>query len=529
MLFTLAILLRFPLRLFLLTVALLILFIFNSLGQRPVKYEMRGVWVASVVNLDFPSRKDLSAEEQQAEFIRLLDRHQKTGINAVFVQVRPSGDALYPSFGVPFSEWLTGKQGDLPRPYYDPLQFMIQEAHRRGMEFHAWFNPFRAVFNNRTELSQTHIFRRRPEWFVRYGAQRMFDPGIPEARNYVIKSILEVVMQYDIDGVHLDDYFYPYPKPNAGAFPDDSTYRRYRLDSAQQLADWRRSNTNRFMRNLSNGIKEIKPWVKVGVSPFGVWRNQSDDPNGSPTRAGITTYDVLYADVRKWLQNGWLDYVVPQLYFSVGHRLAPYEKLLDWWGENAFGKHVYSGQSVFKIQNSGDSAWNAPSEMPEHLRLSRQSEKVQGDVFFRSKILDQNPAGFRDSLMQRFYLHRAFPPPMPWLDVSPPQPPEAFELTGYRKGILLEWQNPNPTAPTSESDQVRFVLVYRFLKGEEVDIRDVRHLRYVLDGRRTQFVDKAVTFKEKYIYVITFMDRLSNESAPSLPLYIKYRKKYRKR
>lgn len=512
-----------------LTLVLPVIFIFDSFAQHSRKYEMRGVWIASVVNLDFPSRKDLSAEEQQAEFVQLLDRHQAAGINAVFVQVRPSGDALYPSFGVPFSEWLTGEQGSLPRPYYDPLQFMIQEAHRRGIEFHAWFNPFRAVFNNRTKLSPTHIFHRQPAWFVRYGAQRMFDPGIPEARNYVIRSILEVVMQYDIDGVHLDDYFYPYPQHSAGAFPDDSTYLLYRREAKQTRANWRRSNTDQFVRQLATGIKKLKPWVKIGVSPFGVWRNQSDDPNGSPTRAGITTYDVLYADVRKWLQKGWLDYVVPQLYFSVGHTLAPYEKLLAWWGENSFGKHVYTGQSVFKIQNSGDSAWNAPSEMPEHIRRSRQAENVQGDVFFHSRILDENPGGFRDSLKERFYAQRAFPPPMPWLDVRPPQPPEQFELTGYRKGILLEWQNPNPTAPTAASDQVRFVLVYRFVKGEEINIRDMRHLRYVLDGQRTQFVDRAVVFKEKYIYVITFMDRLSNESAPSLPLYIKYRKKYRKR
>lgn len=505
------------------------LFLCAVKGQTPPKYEMRGLWVASVVNLDFPSRKDLDTQSQQKEFVELLERHQKTGINAVFVQVRPSGDALYPSLGAPFSEWLVGEQGRRPEPFYDPLAFMIAETHRRGMEFHAWFNPFRAVFNNRTKLSQDHIVNQRPEWVVRYGAQRIFDPGIPEVREFVVRSILEVVMRYDIDGVHLDDYFYPYPKPDAGDFADQNSFMTYARDTLMNKADWRRENTDAFMQRLSEEVKNVKPWVKLGVSPFGVWRNRSEDIEGSPTRAGITTYDVLYADVRKWLQKGWLDYVAPQLYFSIGHALAPYEKLLDWWGDNAFGRHVYVGQSVFKIKNSGDAAWDNPEEMPRHLRLSRRDSRVQGDIFFRAKLLEENPGGFRDSLRQTYYPHRAFPPRMPWLDSRAPQPPQKLELTGYRKGILLEWQNPNPTSPLNASDKTRFVLVYRFKKDQPNDLRDVRNIRYVLDGAQTRFVDTEVEFKEKYIYFITYMDRLHNESAPARSSLFKYRKKYRKR
>ncbi len=478
----------------------------NAVAQR---FEMRGVWVASVVNLDFPSKRDLPSAVQQAEFVQLLDQLQALGINAVFVQVRPSGDALYPTMAAPFSEWLVGEQGALPKPFYDPLQFMIAETHKRGMEFHAWFNPFRAVFNNKTKLSEDHIARLRPEWVVRYDAQRLFNPGIPEVRRWVVRSILEVVMRYEIDGVHLDDYFYPYPKAGIPDFDDQETFVQYGQLDYGRKDDWRRSNISNFIRELSEGIKAIKPFVKFGISPFGVWRNKADDPQGSNTRAGITTYDILYADVRLWLQKGWLDYVAPQLYFQVGHPLADYQTLLDWWTKNAFGRHVYIGQAIFKIED-----WKSPQEMPDHLQRTRA--QAQGDIFFRAKILLQNPLGFADSLQKDVAENGApLTPPMPWIDDTPPPPPKFLETLAYSRGIRLTWQKNDP--------DVRSLLLYRAKKGESL------RLHAQLNGDAVTFLDQEVTPKATYTYLLLCRDRLSNTSVPSPAVQVKYRKKYQKR
>ncbi len=499
-------------------------FLFLLFGTTTAQ-ELRGLWVASVINLDFPSDKNLTPELQQTEFISLLDRCKAVGINAIFVQVRPSGDALYPSMSTPFSEWLVGEQGKIPEPFYDPLAFMIEESHKRGIEFHAWFNPFRAVFNNRTRLSKKHIFNQKPECFVRYGAQRIFNPGIPEVREYINDLINEVVMRYDIDGIHLDDYFYPYPQEGVKDFADDSTFVTYGQNFTSK-ADWRRNNVDLFIQSLHQEIKRRKKWVKFGVSPFGVWRNKADDPEGSDSRAGIMTYDVLYADVRKWLKEGWLDYIAPQIYFSVGNQYAPYEKMIEWWQGNAYGRHVYMGEAVYKIQNSGDKAWNNPREMPLHLRLSQVAPKGQGNIYFRSKVFWENPAGLLDSLQASFYQTPTFPPQMPWLDDKPPLPPRNLELTGYRKGVLLEWEN-RPVK--SELDKARYIFIYRFKEGEAQDLTNPKSRYQLLAGDVTSFVDTSVKKKDKYIYVLTTMDRMHNESLPVRSDVFKYRKKYRKR
>jgi len=255
------------------------------------KYEFRAAWVTTVENIDWPSRKGLPADSQKLEFLRLLDMHQHNGMNALVVQVRPAADAFYPSPYEPWSEWLTGVQGKPPFPYYDPLQFMIEETHKRGMEFHAWCNPYRAVYAvGKSSVSPTHITRLHPEWFLNYGGTLYFDPGNKEVQQYVTRVIRDIVHRYDVDALHFDDYFYPYPVPGKD-FPDDVSYTKY--GNAMDRGDWRRSNVDSIILHIGTMIKEEKKYCKFGISPFCVWRNNSKDPEGSQTQAGLTNYDHL--------------------------------------------------------------------------------------------------------------------------------------------------------------------------------------------------------------------------------------------
>jgi len=360
--------------------------------------ELRGVWVTTVYNLDWPSAESRGdPEKQKREFVQLLDELQAIGMNAVFVQVRPAADALYPSERAPWSAVLTGEQGK--DPGYDPLAFMIAETHRRGMEFHAWFNPFRAHTSTSTEgLDPRHVAVRHPEWVVRSGSTLYINPGIPEARKHVIDDILEVVRRYDIDGVHLDDYFYP-----SGGFPDDDTFRRHNAKNIRDKGDWRRDNMNEFIRMLGEAIRKEKPGVSFGVSPFGVWRNKADDPSGSDTRAGITAYDDNYADVRTWIRSQWIDYVAPQIYWSRSFSAANYDKLVDWWVNEVRGTGVmlYIGHAPYKI-GTNETGWKRAEEIVEQLVYNRQYPEVAGDLFFRAEHVRGNPLGLTELLKQYY-------------------------------------------------------------------------------------------------------------------------------
>ena len=384
----------------------------HSNAQQP---EFRGVWIASVANIDWPGSKLLSTEQQQRDFINLLDMHKGNGLNAVVVQIRPAGDALYESTYEPWSEYLTGTQGKAPNPYYDPLKFMIEESHKRGMEFHAWLNPYRAVFNTRTSsVSSTHPSRQHPGWFLDYGAgssiTRYFDPGIPEVRNFVTTVVRDIVRRYNVDGIHMDDYFYPYPV-GGKAFPDNKSYKKY--GNGLERNEWRRSNCDSIIVQLKNAIREEKPWVKFGISPFGVWRNKSKDPAGSNTDAGITNYDDLYADIILWLKKGWIDYVAPQLYWSIGHAKGDFLTLLDWWAERTYGKHCYVGVSVF--ETGTNNARKDPTQLPRMMEAIRKKENVQGVIFYKSSSFKSNPNGFNNALRQNFFKDTVATPEMGWL------------------------------------------------------------------------------------------------------------------
>jgi uncharacterized lipoprotein YddW (UPF0748 family) len=389
----------------------------NGVGQS--KYEFRAAWVATVDNIDWPSKKGLSSDSQKVEYLRILDMHQRNGLNAVIVQIRPATDAMYPSQYEPWSEWLTGKQGKPPAPYYDPLKFMIDEAHKRGLEFHAWCNPYRAEFSLRkSSIAPTHITRVHPEWFVTYGNTRYFDPGNKNAQQFVVRVIRDIVSRYDIDAIHFDDYFYPY-RIAGKEFPDDKSYAKY--GSGMSRDDWRRSNVDSIIVQLSKAIKEENKHCRFGISPFGVWRNKDKDPEGSDTRAGQTNYDDLYADILLWLKNGWIDYVAPQLYWEFTQPNAPYGVLLDWWNDHTYGRHCYIGLGIYRAGSSA--AWKDSTLLPRQIQALREAENVQGAIYFSSKSFIKNPNGWNDSLQNNYYKQPALIPPMKWIDSTKPGKP----------------------------------------------------------------------------------------------------------
>ena len=388
------------------------LFAFFLFAAAQPKYEFRGVWIATVDNIDWPSKGNYNAESQKAEFIKLLDMHQRNGMNAIVMQIRPAADAFYPSQYEPWSEWLTGKQGVPPSPYYDPLQFMIEETHKRGMEFHAWCNPYRAEFAiGKSSIAVNHITRLHPEWFLPYGSVRLFDPGNKEAQQYVVKVIRDIVSRYDIDAVHFDDYFYPY-RIAGKEFPDTASFRKY--GNGMDKEDWRRSNTDSIILALSKAIKEEKKYCRFGISPFGVWRNADRDTAGSNSKAGQTNYDDLYADILLWLKEGWIDYVAPQLYWEFEHAHAPYGPLLDWWNKHNYGRACYIGLGIFK--GGSNASWRDKDELPRMIRELRNMPNVQGAIYFSSKSFEKNPMGWADTIRNNYYRYPALIPGMDWID-----------------------------------------------------------------------------------------------------------------
>lgn len=482
----------------------------QSNTQLAPKREFRGVWVASVANIDWPSKQGLSAIQQQNELIRILDEHQESGLNAVLLQIRPATDALYAKGREPWSKFLTGKQGQAPAPYYDPLEFAINEAHKRGMELHAWFNPYRATFTlSPSDVTSTHITRQRPEWFFTYAGKKLFNPGIPQVRDYIVQVVLDVVKNYDIDGVHFDDYFYPYPEKNQ-SIADGEQFRLYGQDF-DNIADWRRNNVDLLIKELSDSIHNVKRFVKFGISPFGIWQNKSQNPEGSES-SGLSGYSVLYGDARKWVQEGWIDYVNPQIYFPFFYRAAPYEKLVDWWSNNAFGRHVYIGQAAYRATERRE-GWLDWKQLPNQVRYLRQNPRVQGSVYFSSKSLTNNLAGFQDSLRQDFYNYPSLPPQMIWLDDVPPMAPLNLQATMADQFAVLNWTEP---LKARDGETAYGYVIYRFNAGEQVNLQDPsKILKISFDKQITSYTDFTSKKGMQYSYVVTALDRLKNESIES--------------
>ncbi|MCU0401437.1 MAG: family 10 glycosylhydrolase [Algoriphagus sp.] len=387
-----------------------------AVALKPLSYQMpdiprefRGVWIATVANIDWPVSLDSHWETQKREYIKLLDYYKNLNFNAVIVQIRTAGDAFYPSNYAPWSKYLTGKQGKAPGTQENPLTWMIKEAHDRGLEFHAWLNPYRATMNLETsDLSPEHDFHKHRNWMLKYGTKWYYDPGLPEVKNHLLAIIKEVVTNYDIDAIHFDDYFYPYKEPKQD-FPDKASYDKYKKPG-QSRDDWRRQNVNDLILALSQTIKSQKPWVQFGISPFGVWRNQSKDPKGSPTQAGQTNYDDLYADVLLWMKNKWIDYLIPQLYWSMEHRLASHRKLADWWSNNSFGTNIYIGNGPYKIREDSDEAWKNPSELNSQINYARTLPQIQGNAFFSAKSIYIKNQDIAQKLKSEVYNRPSLPP-----------------------------------------------------------------------------------------------------------------------
>lgn len=480
----------------------------NGQNEAP-KREFRGVWVATVANIDWPSKQGLSTDQQKAELIAILDTHQRAGINAIMFQIRPAADAFYAQSREPWSRFLSGIQGQAPAPFYDPLEFAIKEAHDRGMELHAWFNPYRATFDIGNTVASNHITRVNPEWFFTYGGKKLFDPGLPQVRAYITSVVMDVVRNYDIDGVHFDDYFYPYPENNP--IPDAATFRQYGSGFAS-IDDWRRNNVNVLIKTISDSIHAEKPYIKFGVSPFGIWDNKRNHPEGSET-AGFSGYRQLYADARKWTQEGWVDYINPQIYFPFNYPAAAFEVLLDWWSKNSFGKHLYIGQAVYRVLENGQ-GWRERDQLSRQIRALRQNKNVQGSVFFSSKSLTNNLGGFRDSLQYNFYRYKTLPPAMPWKDNVSPLPPRGLTVrVTNNRAITLHWQKPDVA---SDGEMPYGYVIYRFDAGDKIDLEDARKILQIsYNNSYTTYTDDSVIKNRSYTYVITSLDRLKNESVPS--------------
>ncbi len=407
----------------------------------PLEREFRGAWISPVEQGEWPSRPGLSSDRQQAELTALLDRARDVGLNAVVFHVRTGADALYPTARAPWSAYLTGDLGRPPSPLYDPVAFAVEAAHERGLQLHAWFNPFRVSTTKQARHTPGDIATDHPKWVVKYGSQLWIDPGIPEARQAVLAAILEVVDRYDIDAVHLDDYFYPYLEEQAIhrrvrrhrrwhritihqtiPFPDATSWKRYgRANGWTERDEWRRANIDAFIHDLYQQVKARKPWVEVGISPFGIWRP------GSPAGiSGLDAYQEIYADSRRWLREGWLDYIAPQLYWRLDGDEQRFTRLDAWWRQqNRLDRHVWPG--LFTAQAAGWENW-PPREIEEEIdtlrALRRGTSESLGHIHFRLKSLLQGETGnVGDMLRADAYRTAAIPPASPWLGAAAPAAP----------------------------------------------------------------------------------------------------------
>lgn len=388
---------------------------------------MRGLWIATVANIDWPSRTSLGADAQRAELVDILDRASLLGINAIVFHVRPAGDAVYQSQLEPWGKMLTGQQGS--NPGYDPLAFAIEEAHKRGMELHAWINPFRAGNTSDTvTMVAPHLFRTRRDLIRIYASNIWMDPGEPDVQDHSMRVIADIVTRYDIDGIHADDYFYPYPvNDNAGkplAFPDDESFFKYGGGLARD--DWRRANIDRFVERMYRESHAIKPYIKVGISPFGIWRP------GFPSGVnGLDAFAAIYADSRKWLQQGWLDYLAPQLYWAISAPQQSFPALLDWWiSQNAMGRHVWPGLAAYRVSDGTSSAFSI-QEIPEQIRATRARPQGTGHLLYNTTwTLKQNGGALASTLAADVYKTGALVPAFTWLDAAPPTTPTLTQSAG---------------------------------------------------------------------------------------------------
>jgi uncharacterized lipoprotein YddW (UPF0748 family) len=486
------------------------------------KRQLRAMWIASVANIDWPSAPGQAEETLKAEYLGWLDLAQRLNHNAVIVQIRPTADAFWPSPYEPWSEWLTGAR-DGASPGWDPLAFLVEESHKRNLEFHAWFNPYRISMPQGAaadidKLAPNHPVRQHRDWAVAYpvnaaGSRLYYNPGIPEVRQFVQKAMMDAVLKYDIDAVHFDDYFYPYPVAGQD-YPDQATFEQYGAGFANK-ADWRRNNIDLLVQEFGAKVKAAKPWVKFGVSPFGIWRNKATDPLGSDTN-GTQSYEANFADTRKWVKEEWIDYILPQIYWNIGLAVADYAKLVPWWADVVKGTRVqlYIGQADYKIGEVGQpAAWQDPAEMSKHLTLNRDYPEVAGNVHFSAVQVRRNKLGATDIYAGEHYSRPALVPTMAHLPSKPLLFPVVTRASRTADGAKLSWFLPLGRATS--------YAVYRFdgisLPGR-CGLADATHLIGTVRG--TSFVDPTAERGKRYTYYVTALDRTWNEGPPSPPAIV---------
>lgn len=455
------------------------------------KREFRGAWLQTV----YQDRFLKNTTEDNKNFLRdQLDQLQLAGINVVLFQVRPSADAFYKSELEPWSRFIS-KDGKMPQPFWDPLQFMIEECHARGMELHAWLNPYRVTTSAKDILPETHIYHKYPTRFITFDKKIYFDPGQPENREFITKVVEDIVRRYDVDGIHFDDYFYPYPVKGV-KFNDELSYRKY--GNGMNLSDWRRKNVDLLIEKVSAKIKDIKPWIRFGISPFGIWRNKSSDPRGSETR-GLQNYDDLYADVIKWAKNEWIDYLIPQLYWTLENKIASAAVLTEWWALNSHDKHIYIGQNV-KVTLPG----NEDSQLGKKIELTRRNPAIQGNCWWSGFDLTANHQGVIDSLSLTQHINPALPPEYPWLSSDKPNAPKNVRISGS----TLYWDK--PATSEKSSDAVMFV-VYHFPNSGKTDTDSSEAIACITDSNSYNIA----SFPKGTRFIVTAMSRTNIESSPS--------------
>ena len=457
------------------------------------KREFRGAWI-QCVNGQF---RGIGTEAMQKTLSYQLDELQKDGCNVIIFQVRPECDALYESKYEPWSYYLTGQQGVAPRPYWDPLAWMIEQSHKRGMELHAWINPYRAKTKVAHANASNHVVSQHPERCFEYDGLTLLNPALKENRDYICQVVTDILERYDVDGLHIDDYFYPYPTP--GIPIPDNAYFRANSQGFTDIGDWRRNNVNLFIEQLWATIRTVKPWVKFGVSPFGIYRNVKNDPNGSQTN-GLQNYDQLYADVLLWVKNGWVDYCVPQIYWEIGNKAADYAELMNWWNKHCTKTTLVIGEDIERTAKF--------NQMEQKMNMHAELPNIQGTVLWYAKAAVDNVGNYGTQLRNVYWRYPALQPVMKHIDNKAPKKPRKVQVIDIEGQKVLFW-----TAPKGEGwkDAAAGYAIYRFGPGDKVDINDVTKLVTITND--THYELPREEWGSKVTYAVTALDRMQNESS----------------
>lgn len=469
------------------------------------KREFRGAWIQTAWQGQY---KSMNSIQMKAYFTDVLDKFQATGINAVIFQVRPQADAFYYSELEPWSSFLTGTQGKPMADGFDPLAYLVDECHKRNMELHAWLNPYRVTVSENQVLTKNHMYYQYPERFVKYGTQIFFDPGIPANRAFICQVVKDIVKRYNVDAIHMDDYFYPYPIAGK-QFPDERSFATYAASQGfdqEHRDDWRRGNVNSLIKEIKETIMVTKPWVRFGISPFGIYRNKRSTPNGTGSNTtGLQNYDDLYADVKLWVKNGWIDYNMPQVYWEIGHKAADYTTLIEWWANNNFKQPLYIGQDVKRtmdaVMPSGD------NQLAEKMRLSRSFQTINGNCFWYGQNLAENYRGVTSNLISNYHKYPSLIPAYTHMYKGTPKKVKNVKEVYTESAHLLVWdrngEKGDPLAAT-------YFVVYRFAIGHPENLEDARNIVGIT--RDTKHPLPYEGGKMKYKYVVTAVDAFHNES-----------------